>query len=176
MKKAYVKPVFVADEFVIVPSIASCGVSPYGDPLAFDENTRLCSGTHNGQSQGHLAGKGNLNLTYASGMDYWKYATTDTTESLIDGTKPDEGNTETLFNNGNAYLFTEHSVVCDFVWPGNNGQDVVKVWNSAVVSERKTTMDVLIDDVKATFANLFFGNNANLDKHSPGYQGKAFMS
>lgn len=171
MKKAYVKPVFLAEEFVLSDNVvAACGISVNTSmPLYFDENTHMCFNTKSGGSDsGHQASKGDLDLSYDGTMSYWEYAREDKSTSVYQ----DGNGQDVTFNNANAYLFSSSYTTCDFVWPNDQKNDkYVYVWNSCDVSLRTT-----LKSVGQLFADFFFNNNAGEGNHTPGYEGRALMS
>lgn len=171
MKKAYVKPVFVAEEFVLSDSVAAaCPINVNTSmPLFFDENTVMCFNPNSGKGDnGHQASKGDLGLSYEGDMTYWDYARADKSTSEYQ-----DGNGQNVsFNNGNAYLFSSSYTTCDFVWPNSETNDKdVYVWNSWEVSLRTT-----LHSVGQIFSDFFFNAKSNEDNHTPGYQGSALMS
>lgn len=110
MKKAYVKPVFVAEEFEGTASVAACG---YSSKNKFEvwEGVQVC------HSPGHKIGQGNDNAPF---KDYLEYATDGTTSSW------DGYTVGGMDDNKGSYVFTSGLVECDFVWNSNGGS--IGVW------------------------------------------------
>ena len=160
MKKAYVKPVFMAEEFVATASVASCGynVSDPNSALQVWHTMHLCTNT----SCSHQIGGNQGNLTYDAN-NWWGYAT-DTP-----GARPTSDSTDGL--NDAAYLFTDAQTVCDFVWSSKTSN--VGIWTgtqgdkTTAISDsnnRTNAFVTLIND----FSNFFHIPASQNDQHSPG--------
>lgn len=153
MKKAYVKPVFVAE---MSYANNGCGVSIY-QPAQITYATKkdkydgttadLCSDSEDGhfiQYETDKNKKWGLALDYCyneknnTNLDYWQYATS--------------GNTE---EETKATLFV--TVLCDFVWNPNTGNDGnVSVWDTVL---GRTEGKQYGSSVIGTFAKFFTGSN-----------------
>lgn len=158
MKKAYVKPVFMAEEFVATASVASCGINPsqigtldvyYGQHLCYN------------QTCGHYVGNDQGNLEYDA-KDYWWYATG----------KPDNtgsNNVAPTAAGSGAYLFTDGTVACDFIWNGF-GQDV-GIWtdnekNPISIEADRQIGSSLVQFI-SSFSEFFSIPAGNNDQHRP---------
>lgn len=168
MKKAYVKPVFVAEEFVAETSYAATGCpTNYWAPVSISNGTQLCA-----DDSGHVIGaengkKGIINQKdgYSTGVSYWDYA------SWGKDKRPDAGD-DTYAAEG-TYLFNSGSKVCDFVW--DNTANEVGVWRQEKDADGLLQWVVkMIEGAK--FAPFFFGNSATISQHSPAYNGTMIPS
>jgi len=115
MKKAYVKPVFVADEYELTAAVMGCDVKSYQEKEIWNTYD-LCSG-----DSGHQVG-GSGNSGNAPVNAWWEYAT-ETPGAT--GHAPSENHQY----NDNAYIFSTGNTVCDFVW--NSVDTKVGVWVDA---------------------------------------------
>ena len=157
MKKAYVKPVFLAEEFVAEMSYANngCGVSVYTPAQityakhtdAYDGTTAdLCSGSNDGhyiayepekQHKWGMALDYDYNTKNGTNLDYWGYATSGETEIEKQAT-----------------LFV--TVLCDFVWNPNTGnKGNVSVWDTVL---GRTEGKQYGSKVVGTFMKFFTGS------------------
>lgn len=170
MKKAYVKPVFLAEEFVAASSYvaSSCGQSVFSALLIeYDKNfcaKRGCNAdsmtfhreTDYNNESNKPAVYQEYNGTKVEGVDsYWDYAN---------------------YNDDKAYLFTGGSSECDFLWNGH-ASDKVYVWDNVLKGAAEGAKQIL-----ATFGGLSFsltgfltGNEAT-NGHPTGYEGQSFRS
>lgn len=161
MKKAYVKPVFLAEEFENTMSVAACEYHASSKPAQIWRGTPLCSVGDSGHGVGGDPGTGKK----VEVNNWWDYATN--TKEATDA-NPNTG----TYNDG-AYLFTSGSTTCDFVW--NSTTDTVKIWTSEENNKATAIWDstkrengflTVIDDL---FALFFFGNKAGFGNHTPVY-------
>ena len=154
MKRAYVKPMFVAEEYEMTECVASCGKGSINQPAIITKGVRLCSG--NGQD--HTFKKdSDLQAVYG-----WSEAQKDKTS---------------------AYLFTNSNIECDFLWYGGdsdvqawstNKDDINSiVWKQE--DREKLTADKNYSFGKK-FMEFFFGIGADNENHKPGYNGYEFFS
>ena len=149
MKRAYVKPAFIAEAFEMTESVAICDrhIGQGGNhPFEIDFNTKICSG-----DQGHKISKGEIT---SEDSPLWQYAVK-------------EDNT--------AYLFDGLNTTCDFVWLGpSNGEDRVQVWGqspdklAANASDRKSLFDWLGNQM--SFMKFFGGCEAGENNHGLNYK------
>lgn len=163
MKKAYVKPVFVAEEFVAEQNYAAKGCGTYDwDPVNIYPQLHLCYKV-NGDSykeDGHVieqTGSAGIRGDYSSGVSYWQYAGM-TVNS--DGTK----------DYSDCYLFNKDHTTCDFVW--NDTTEQVYAWNAVDVNQRTSWVDKAL----GAFSNFFYGNGADIKNHQPQYMGRLIPS
>ena len=163
MKKAYVKPVFLAEEFVAAASYASgaCGPASVNEPLLFKQKDVLCDQCNGDKAGGTGAGindkykytDDNGKLVTHDKLNYWDYAGT---------------NDAKMFNGG---LFE-----CDFIWEPTSATDnttTVWVWDAVNVADRVLGR---ITNTFMSFTNFFAGNNGTQEKHNPGYKQQSFFS
>lgn len=177
MKKAYVKPVFLAEEFECTAAVAGCAYSAKTPAQVF-EGMHMCGDNSN---DGHVIGgnsgdKGFVNKGKHNGVQspgFWDYATGGT------GTYIDDAPHEADPNKDLAYLFTDSSTVCDFIWNSRDSQVGVWTskendWNTAIAnpSLRNNAFVTLV----SSFANFFFGNSANWEGHTPIYGDQKIFS
>lgn len=171
MKKAYVKPVFLAEEFVAAASVATCPYKPnsaVNQALDLTEymsnNTKICTNTSNGD--GHTI-MGSGVLRDESIKAYAKGSVT--------------GDSATISNsNGDGFfsLFDTANIVCDFVWlKPSSGEDKVQVWGNdnqlvADHSQRSTLMDWIVKGKNWSkgFMWFFAGCNATEKNHGLNYE------
>ena len=177
MKKAYVKPVFLAEEFVAETSYANsaCGISSgKAFTLYIDDNNpqHLC--THS-PCKGHDMTSSSVVYTGENSfivdsekntdtMTYWNYATKSDNE---------------------ATLFSFGAVDCDFMWK-TNGQDQVSAWKyvdndtrASLIKSTNNIFDLIITGL-GSFSQFFHGNHGNGSsgngQHEPGEAEGAFFS
>lgn len=166
MKKAYVKPVFLAEAFEGTASVASCAGGSVNTPIELQTGNYMCYDIkNNGKLEGdngHIVGGHNGK---APVMKYWDQAGANK-----------EGNETT-----DVYLFTDSNVVCDFLWSGEgstvkgwstNGKESGLVWNE---NERNDAARVFFDFGKKLL-EFFCGPVADNENHNPGYNGYLFFS
>lgn len=170
MKKAYVKPVFFAEEFAGTSSVAACEYNAKQNALQIWEGRNLCL---NGKCA-HEIGKKTNEVS-----NWWDYATN--TEGA-DANKP-SSDSLSGYNDG-AYLFTDGQTVCDFVW--NTGGSQVGIWTSA----KDDSSTAIWDDEKRTgtlgvnlfvtlitaYSNFFGIEPDKSDQHLPGVNNEVFFS
>lgn len=178
MKKAYVKPVFLAEAFEGTASVASCGYDADAANSAIQiwHGKNLCTVGDGG----HYVGKDNGNK-HPDVAQWWDYATNTNGAN----TNPPKSNSLSGFNNG-AYLFTDGQTVCDFVW--NSVDSDVGIWTSEKDNASTAIWDVTVRNNSVFNQNLFvtfikgfaafFGIEPDEDKnHKPGIKGQgAFFS
>lgn len=154
MKKAYVKPIFFAEEFVAEENYAAkgCGTLSW-DPVSIEPGMFMCdchSINHNGQAD--ISKKQyELDPDYSS-ISYWEYAGAVTKE---------DGSTDY----SDCKLFNYEHKACDFVW--NKTQENIFVWDSVVVDERSNWESNPV----GSFASFLLGPNAVFKNHQPSYMG-----
>lgn len=167
MKKAYVKPVFLAEEFFMTMSIAACQYS-MNNPAKIYHGVRMCSGNnHKVTWSPNATNKGTINTktyTAADGtvMDYWQYSQGAADEASSD-----------------AYLFTVNNGQCDFLWDNSNEQ--IGVWKTPDTFDGIRGADTMKDSegnwlvnwLIGTFSGFFYGSG---DPHEPAYQGESIVS
>lgn len=168
MKRAYVKPVFLAEAFEGTASVASCGydADAANSALQVWEGKGLCAVGDGG----HRIGKKD-----AAVDQWWDYATK--TEGA--NGKPPTSDSLKGFNDG-AFLFTDSQTVCDFVW--NSVDSDIGIWTSEKGNASTAIWDVTKRDnmfitlIKGFAA--FFGIEPDEDKnHKPGIKEQgAFFS
>ena len=165
MKKAYVKPVFLAEEFVAAASYAtSCGAATINSALTIKPGDNVCGE----KIDGHTAGKGKAEInndyigvwpdTAGGKYSYWDYAKQ---------------------NDGKSNLFSSSNYECDFLWDYySTGKDEIYVWGSAVAERNSLlgTIAVTVGDAIVNFANFFTNSNQTEAQHKPGYMGQSFQS
>lgn len=168
MKKAYVKPVFLAEEFEGTASVAACEYRASHDPLEVWNERNICSVGDNGHFIGKVPG--------ASVNKWWEYATEGMANPQVEFTNPTSNNFDAY--NDTAYLFTDGQTVCDFVWNGMGSQ--VGIWTSeegnvnTSVSDH-TKRDGLFVTLIDAF-NTFFGIEPKNEQHEPGLKNQKFFS
>lgn len=174
MRKAYVKPVFLAEAFEGTQSVAACrhhSGSTGGEVLIYN-TLRLCSG---GNSCNHKVGGNKSNELEGDIQEYWSYATNGTYNAPSNAGYTDDK------NNG-AYLFTDGQVMCDFVWNGGNSQ--VGIWTEEANNKESAIWDLGSRNLKTSFItwisnsfSSFFAINGNgSDEHKPGVDNAQFFS
>lgn len=167
MKKAYVKPVFLAEEFVSKTSFAvtPCDTGING-ALKLEYGKNICDHCQGDKIGGNGKPSNNggafVNDPYDGYDSYWKYATSVNMQG----------------KNG-AYLFNT-SVSdyqdCDFIWNGTSYGDntsLVYVWDAQ--DTQRTDKNSLVSTLK-NFVQFFAGNSGNEQIHVPGYQHESFFS
>lgn len=176
MKKAYVKPVFLAEEFVAETSYAAtpCGISVRTQLELIDKKSMCIAKNHKncnhvidvtnapvgGEYEDGYVRDDNALIGYSQNTDnsfsYWDYATKDGTA---------------------AFLFNSSIANCDFLWSGNN-RDTVQVWNSVDKGAADTSKGFVIGflDTFKSLTGLFCSNEGNGQGHVVGYDGKSFHS
>lgn len=172
MKRAYVKPVFLAEAFEGTASVASCqyhsGVA--GNEVLIYNGLRLCS---SGNNCSHKVGGNNGGKLDGDIQNYWDYATNNGVT-----TPPTNNN---YANNGvdGAYLFTDGHTVCDFVWNGGNSQ--VGIWtdserNAISDAGSRNPMTSIISWISESFSAFFGIQGSGSDQHKPGVNHQQFFS
>lgn len=169
MKKAYVKPVFVAEEFVAAASYAtSCGPASINRAITINKGDIIC----NGRDNGHTAGKDSNGKDAVINTDYI-------------GTWPDGKQSPYTYwdyanqNDGKSDLFSSNNYECDFLWDYySTGKDEMYVWGSATAERDSSlgTIAVKIGETIVNFANFFTHSSQGLNEHKPGYMGQSFQS
>ena len=107
MKKAYVKPVFLAEAFEVTTNVAACKTRSNAPHEIWKGDPCSCG------APGHAVDK-----TGGAPVDqYWDYAS--------NGNKNNYNRGEMGANNG-SYIFTDDLLTCDFVWNERGG--MVGVW------------------------------------------------
>lgn len=148
MKKAYVKPVFLAEEFVAASSYAvgTCGPGTISQPWVINKGDLICN--KNGKADnGHKVGQNKQcglddAYTYDTNITNWGYA--------------EKGDNQvTLFA----------SKLCDFLWnPAGGNTDEVSVWNQ----DRTESKVVWWTGILAFLA----GPSPSEEKHTIAYEGQ----
>lgn len=167
MKKAYVKPVFLAEEFVAASSYAiSCGPASINKALTINPGNNVCGE----KIDGHTAGKGKAEInnnyigvwpnTVADGENYsyWQYANQ---------------------NDGKSNLFSSNNYECDFLWDYySTGKNEIYVWENATAERNSSlgTLAVKVGEAIVDFANFFTHSSQSEGQHKPGYMGQSFQS
>lgn len=166
MRKAYVKPVFLAEAFEGTQSVASCGNGSINTPIELEKGQFICYTNNNGSitgDSGHVIG--GQNGKKGSALEYWDAAGANK-----------EGSEKT-----DVYLFTDANVVCDFLWNGQgstvkgwstNGQKSGLVWDE---NERGDSAKNFFD-FGEKLLQFFTGAGADNSNHNPGYNGEIFFS
>lgn len=165
MKKAYVKPVFLADSFVMTANVAACKTG-VDRALKLYTGLDVCAGCNGDTIK---TNKGYVGQTYADFEDgsktYWQYA----------------GGTDNP-TTSDAYLFNTSSLdyaKCDFLWTPTSSQDMsstIWVWNDESRTQDAETGKWNIRDTFRTFAQFFCGNNGTDKQHYPTYNDNDFFS
>lgn len=168
MKKAYVKPVFMAEEFEGLAHVTStCGYS-INDPAEVYDGVGICF-KKNGCNH-TVDGSGEIDTgMYSNELTYWEYASGA-------GASNEQGN--------DAYLFTVGNGQCDFLW--NSSNDDMGVWKTpdtytdGAVRPGLKKGDVVSDFVNwlgIGFSQFFFNNSSsNSAQHQPGYMSQVLLS
>ena len=154
MKKAYVKPVFFAEEFVASEHVAGiCKLSvtsqlPIYEGVQIDKHSVSYSETPND----NVNVSGWMNSHYNSEMTYWEYAGVGSKQEAQEG-------------KSDAYLFTATNGVCDFLW--NHQTDEMGVWGSPdtfVGNDVRPESEMsVIKWLDVTISKFFYGNQGNDD-------------
>lgn len=171
MKKAYVKPVFLAEEFEGTVSVAACDYSSPTNHLAIYNGQSLCV---IGDSGHHVGGSGNGGKTEGFVQDYWSYATNgDRSDSP---TKQDYNDGYYTDLNKGAFLFTGGQTVCDFVWNGGDSQ--VGIWtkdkdiiSSAIGDADKRSLRDSFITMISSFSDFFSVKGVGSQGHKAGCKG-----
>ena len=176
MKKAYVKPVFLAEEFEGTACVAACDYHAGGDnsQVLIYNTLRLCPPSNNCD---HAVGGNSNNGKYDGDIqNYWKYATNN--DTLMEG--PTNENYVNDTTDG-AYLFTDGETVCDFVW--NGGKSQVGIWTqyennlgSAISNAGLRELGQSFITWVSDFAKFFGVNGIGSKEHKPGVNGQQFFS
>lgn len=167
MKKAYVKPVFVAEEFEGTVSVASCqyGVDAQTKIGVYD-GLHICPNIHCAHDIGGNNGKG----TDGDVQNWWNYATETTTGKNENG----------LNGPDNAYLFTSGQIECDFVWNSQDSKVGIWTqfqdqWNTAISEHnnriQKENWNPVISWI-SSFKQFFGIPGGENDNHRPGIEGQ----
>lgn len=169
MKKAYVKPVFLAEEFVAETSYANttCGT---GTQVALEikDGDCFCSKDKNCASTFYENGD--------QGTVHTLYKDVDDDAILPNNVNPDNFTiwNYATYNNDKAYLFGSSLQECDFVWSGNK-EDQVYVWGSTDKSIRTNPANLLTKAL-GIVSQFFAGNGSSHGKHPVGYNQTVFQS
>ncbi|MBQ4265435.1 MAG: hypothetical protein IJB85_07990 [Clostridia bacterium] len=162
MKKAYVKPVFFAEEFVAETSYAltGCGTMSWS-PKEMYEDMLICS--NDGHKLDHNGNATVMDGVYGQNANgenitYWDYAST------VDRT----GAGDEEYAASNRYLFNSASSICDFVW--DDTSEDIGVWRENTTTN---TWSVAWIEKLTTF---FIGTNSDLKNHQPQYEGTLIPS
>lgn len=175
MKRAYVKPVFVAEKFAAASSYASsaCGVSVW-NALQIKDGDLLCNTHKNHCSLDFDLGKSNANNDMYTG-----YVSDPNAENGYN--KNTDGNFSfwdyATEKDQKAYLFNSTIGDCDFLWNGDSSE-TIKVWNS-VDKDAADTSKGFIKGIIDTFQSLslfFTGNESITGNHDVGYNQQSFRS
>ena len=167
MKKAYVKPVFLAEEFVAEAGVATC---PYKPNSAVNEKLSLeFLWTDNEKKPPVLCNVGDAGHTVYGG-------------ELFTGNGNNHEKTELLGDyayqgDGTATLFDTSNTACDFVWLQPSGQgNIIQVWGDDKADPNLVADHSLRDITKLfnwngiqNFLRFFAGANAENDNHSINY-------
>lgn len=143
MKKAYVKPVFMAEEFEAESSYAvgSCEVSTRS-PFVIWEGMQIT------EKEQHEI---NINVGGSTVGQDWYYNSTNGTNHTNWSYAFEDDNQATLFVNK----------VCDFCWdPHNGATGSVSVWNG-LTHEDRTEQYTIKDDQSWQFVKFFTGNEGS---------------
>lgn len=169
MKRAYVKPVFLAEEYVAASNyVAACGTLSWLPQLIkfptdhkTGDGTHLCENTTCAHSVGSNRNQAIIiKDKYDTNTSYEDYAGWDTSK------RPNAGEDE--YSATNAYLFNSGHGACDFVWD-NTGSDV-GVWKK---DEKNNNWFV---DMIGNFGSFFYGSPANGNGHRPAINGTVIPS
>lgn len=168
MKKAYVKPVFLAEEFEGTVSVAACGYSSR-NALHVWEGKNLCLV---GSCAHAVNRNGNALVT-----QWWEYATEGMVDPDAEFTNPTSENFDAY--NDVAYLFTDSQTVCDFVWNGIGSE--VGIWTSekgdvSTSMADHTKRDGLFVTMIDTFSKFFDIEPSQSKQHVPGVNGEKLFS
>lgn len=165
MKKAYVKPVFLAEEFEGTVSVASCQYNVDAQTkIQVYDGLHICD-----VPCSHSIGGNNGQGTKGDVQDWWNYATETKTGNNMDG----KGGPD------NAYLFTSGQIECDFVWNSQGSQ--VGIWTqfqdqlNTAISEHNNRIKKEGWNPVISWINSFkdfFGVMGGDNNHRPGIEGK----
>lgn len=152
MKKEYVTPTFYAEEYYFNESIASCQVNvDSNNPIKIFKGDNVCFGSDGVTAD---SGHGFGGQNGKSGNIISKDA---------DKLRSENGNVfAVLFNDGIVA-----TTGCEYDWEFGNGVNNI------------TSPYEFIDGKPASrgsFAQAFYGNNANPEQHAPGHESGAFFS
>lgn len=150
MKKAYVKPVFLAEEYELTQSVAVCDLSGSA-PLNINLNTVLCQGGDNGHefNTSSEAYKGIYGKdANKADVTYWQYA-------------GDHGTTDHA-------LFADDELNCDYVW--DNYEDNVGVWRPGEKEGVTNLGGYFVDWLGIKFSQFFHKNGGNGSSNNPGHE------
>ena len=171
MKKAYVKPVFLAEEFVAtMDHVAACPTNTWTPqelqfPINGQGGTRLCNSQKTNCS--HYLGSGNATINgyydEANKITYQQYAEW----SIDDRSNAGDGVSDAT----KAYLFNSGYGACDFVW--NNTNQNVGVWVWETENEK---WGIKLIEKFGDFGKFFFGAKADNDNHKPAINGTVIPS
>lgn len=166
MKRAYVKPVFLAEEYVAASNyVAACGTMSWVPqllqfPSGKEEGTHLCENTTCAHNVGFnknqaiiMKGEYDTNISY---KEYAEWDTSNRPNAAEDG-----------YSATNAYLFNSGHGACDFVWD-HTGSDV-GVW-------KKDEQSNWIVSLIGNFGSFFYGAPANGQGHRPAINGTVIPS
>lgn len=175
MKKAYVKPVFFAEEYEMTASVANCEFNADIEKAQIWEGMQMCDG----KTDGHVIGGQQNDAGFVNEKNLWQYATGESTA--------DDGRiSETSYYNDSAYLFAGKNSECDFIWNQKDGP--VGIWTTQEFNNvNQINSSNWITDVDqrknsgfiswiGSFAEVFFGNKAGFGQHTPAYQGEVIFS
>lgn len=176
MKKAYVKPVFLAEEFEGTASVAACD---RGSSKTFEvwDGVKVCNS--NGHEIGQGSGKSSFEQSYIS------YATDNHYRNGKDAFQPINGTTGSysltnMDENIGSYVFTSWNFDCDFAWDSKGGN--VGVWvntkdNNSLITNNVNRKTLYNNDsagilwLAQSFMNFFRKNESGcepvLDGGSP---------
>lgn len=120
MRKAYTKPVFLAEEYEMTTSVAACKTSSNAPHEIWKMDPCSCD------APGHDVDK----TGGAPVHDYWDYATNNNSSNY------DRGN---MGDNNGSYLFTDSQLICDFVWNEKGGD--IGVWKDKETNSLVSNLD-----------------------------------
>ena len=173
MKKAYVKPVFLAEEFVAaMDHVAACTTNYWTPqiiqwPTNGQPGTDLCEG-----NDGHSVGFNENQALILSNHDkekfYYDYSQKITYKEYAEWNADQRpGANADDYTATNAYLFNSGHSACDFVWDNTNSD--VGVW-------KKGTDGNWIVSLIDNFGTFFLGASANGSGHRPAINGTVVPS
>lgn len=178
MKKAYVKPVFLAEAFEMTTNVAGCDFSANQNKAQIWEGIHMCADKTDGhQIGGQQGNSGYVNPGKKDWTGLWGYATNGqfTNDGTSDVNNPDA-----------AFLFAGRNAECDFIWNSKSGP--IGIWtNTEVNSIDQVNDSVWISNPLertassfiswiGSFAEVFFGNNAGFGQHTPVYDNQKIFS
>ena len=166
MKKAYVKPVFLAEAYEMTSSVAGCPTSSSIPRELIYGQTSLCD---------HCTG-GAVQIDKKDNWDAFKdYATEDKSITTV---YDQNGNAQSI-NNGNVYLFTSNTVECDYIWNSNDNNEKLQIWKSNNISERLAAgfETLLLNGLSFSLSKFFCGDEwAGSKGHHFGYNNSRTFS